>query len=474
MPAQTMVPDVLVAQALSLPRRDESRRGRHECLRHKAIPAALTLLALLTTAARADEIRMVVGRSVVLEHPEDIVRISVSNPEVVDAVAVTTREVLLNGKSGGTTTLILWSKPGARELFTVTVDMNMEAVEKQIRETFAGEQIQLHTAKDAVTLTGQVSSPAVAERVAALAAGSAKFVVNNLQVLPPGAETQILLRVRFAEIDRSTLSQFGLTLLSTGALNTPGSVTTQQFGTPRSPDVKGAIGNRLPGVSTEFSLNDVLNIFAFRPDLNLGAVLRALQVRNLLQILAEPNLITSNGKEATFLAGGEFPFPVVQGGANAGAVTVQFREFGVRVSFLPQLTAHQSIRMHVRPEVSSLDFSNALVISGFTIPALSTRRVEADVELQLGQSFAIAGLLDQRVTESLQKIPGLASVPLLGNLFKSRSTTKNNSELLVVVTPEIAGADHEVRPGSVGVEKPFLPVSSAAGSRPAEESGNRR
>ncbi len=417
---------------------------------------------------------MLAGRSVVLEHPEDIVRISVANPEVVDAVAVTTREVLLNGKSGGTTTLVLWSKPGNRELFTVTVDLSTEAVEKQIRETFAGEQIQLHAGKDSITLTGQVSSAAVAERVAALAAGSAKFVVNNLQVAPPGAEAQILLRVRFAEIDRSALTQFGLTLLSTGALNTPGAVTTQQFGAPRSPDVKGVIGGRLQGFNTDFSLNDVLNIFAFRPDLNLGALLRALQVRNMLQILAEPNLITSNGKEATFLAGGEFPFPVVQGGANASAVTVQFREFGVRVHFLPQLTAHHSIRMHVRPEVSSLDFSNALVISGFTVPAISTRRVEADIELQLGQSFAIAGLLDQRVTESLQKIPGLASVPLLGNLFKSRSTTKNNSELLVVVTPEVAGAGNEVRPAAVGVEKPFLPLSDAASARPATESGNKK
>jgi pilus assembly protein CpaC len=186
-----------------------------------------------------------------------------------------------------------------------------------------------------------------------------------------------------------------------------------------------------------------------------------LQARNLLEILAEPNLITSNGKEATFLAGGEFPFPVVQGGGNAGAVTIQFREFGVRVSFTPVLTTHNTIRMHVRPEVSSLDFANSLVISGFTVPAISTRRVEADVELQSGQSFAIAGLLDRRVTENLQKIPGLASIPLLGNLFKSRSNSKSSSELLVLVTPEIAGPDVKFEPATVAFSEQWLERSAA-------------
>jgi pilus assembly protein CpaC len=226
--------------------------------------------------------------------------------------------------------------------------------------------------------------------------------------------------------------------------------------------VSGVIGRPLSGVATTFTLNDVLNIFAFRPDLNLGVLIKDLETRSLLQILAEPNLVTSNGREATFLAGGEFPFPVVQGGSNAGAVTVQFREFGVRVSFLPLLTDHGTIRMHVRPEVSSLDFSNALQLSGFTIPAISTRRVEADVELERGQSFAIAGLLDQRVTETLSKIPGLASIPVLGNFFKSRSTKKTDSELLVVVTPELAGPGVEIQPGAIGMSQPFMPLSSSS------------
>lgn len=407
---------------------------------------------------------MLTGRSVVIEHPDDIVRVSIANPEVIDAVAVTTREVLLNAKSSGTTSLIVWSKPGERQMFTIYVAVNVETVDRQIKDSFPGEQIQIRAGKDALTLTGRVSSPAVAERVAALATTAAKTVINNLEVAPPATDKQILLRVRFAEVNRVAITQFGANLLSTGALNTPGSISTEQFSPPRASDLKSSIGARVSGTATSFTLADVLNVFAFRPDLNVALMLRALQVRNLLEILAEPNLVTSNGREATFLAGGEFPFPVVQGGGNAGAVTIQFREFGVRVSFTPLLTPHGTIRMHVRPEVSSLDFSNALVISGFTVPAISTRRIDADVELQSGQSFAIAGLLDRRVTENLQKIPGLASIPLLGNLFKSRTTNQSNSELVVVVTPEVGGPETKIEPAAVAFSERLLAMPGATAS----------
>jgi len=427
--------------------------------------------ALLTLSlgadAPADEIHLLTGRSVVLEHPDDIVRISVANPEVMDAVAVTTREVLLNAKASGTTSLIIWSKPGDRQMFTVYVAVNAEALDRQIKDTFPGEQIQIRGGKDALTLTGRVSSAAVAERVAVLAATVVKTVINYLEIAPPAADKQILLRVRFAEVNRVAITQLGVNFLSTGALNTPGSVSTQQYSPPRASTLDSTIGARVSGTSSSFTLSDVLNVFAFRPDLNLAMMLRALQSRNLLEILAEPNLVTSNGKEATFLAGGEFPFPVVQGGGNAGAVTIQFREFGVRVSFTPVLTPHNTIRMHVRPEVSSLDYANALVISGFTVPAISTRRIDADVELQLGQSFAIAGMLDRRVTENLQKIPGLASIPLLGNLFKSRSATKANSELVVLVTPEIAGPDAKIEPAAVAFSERLLaPAATGKGTEP--------
>jgi len=202
-------------------------------------------------------------------------------------------------------------------------------------------------------------------------------------------------------------------------------------------DVEGGIPRRLEGTTSKFSISDALNVFAFRPDLNLAAFVRALETRNLLQILAEPNLVTTNGKEASFLVGGEFPVPVVQGGANVGAVTIMFKEFGIRLSFQPQLTEHNTIKMFVKPEVSTIDLANSVVMSGFTIPALASRRMETHLELGVGQSFLIAGLLDERVTETLFRIPGLSHIPILGVLFKSRQENKTRTELIVMVTPEV-------------------------------------
>ncbi len=181
------------------------------------------------------------------------------------------------------------------------------------------------------------------------------------------------------------------------------------------------------------------NLFFFRPDLNLGATIEALQVEGLVQVLAEPNVLASNGKQASFLAGGEYPFPVVQGvsGGVGGAVTIEFKEFGVRLNFIPTLTPRGTIRLQVAPEVSSLDFTNAVTISGFQIPSIDIRRVKTEVELGEGQSFAIGGLLDNRETRTLQKIPFIGDIPILGKFFQSISTNKTNTELMVIVTPEI-------------------------------------
>lgn len=423
---------------------------------------------------RAEELRLAVGRSAVIDFPSDIARISTSNPEVADAVAVSLREVLLHGKSVGTATVVIWSKNGRRSFYQVSVEPNLEPIRRLLRETFPGEAIEVQAAKDALALTGKVSSQAVAERAAALMAGMAKTVVNNLEVAPQQPEAQVLLRVRFAELNRSALDALGANLVSTGALNTPGSVTTGQFPAPRPQELEGAIPASLAGTQSRFSISDALNVFAFRPDLNLAAFLRALESQGLLQILAEPNLVTTNGKEASFLVGGEFPIPVVQGGANVGAVTIQFREFGIRLTFLPAITPHRTIKMMVRPEVSTIDLANALVMSGFTIPALATRRMETHVELGPGQSFVIAGLIDDRVTETLSKVPGLAEIPLLGALFKSRQRNRSKTELVVIVSPEIT------RPLEAGqplpgpeMPRPFLPplAKSGAGAKSAAAAG---
>jgi len=403
-----------------------------------ALAAGASLPAAETTqqaAGRSDEISTTVGRSVILDHPAEIARVSISNPEVADAVAVTTREVLVNAKGIGMTSMVIWSKTGERNFFTISVSANLQQIHQQIQNTFPGESIQVMLSHNTVSLTGRVSSAAVAEKASAMVANLGRTVVNNLAV-PTTVEKQIVLKVRFAEVQRSAAEQLGANMISTGALNTVGAVSTQQFGPPRGGDVAGRIGAPVTGYNSTFTLNDLLNVFAFRPDLNLGVLLKALRTKNLIQILAEPNLVATSGKEASFLVGGEFPFPVIQGGSNAGAVTIQFREFGIKLNFLPVLTATNTIKLHVRPEVSSLDFANALTLSGFTIPALSTRRVETDIELMGGQSFVIAGLLDQRVTENFLRIPGLSNIPLLGHFFKSRTVNKNNSELLVLVTPE--------------------------------------
>lgn len=440
--------------------------------------AGVAALALAAGAQPVQELSLTIGGSAVIDYPADIGRISTSAPDVVDAVAVSRREVLLQAKAYGVSTVVIWGKAGERSFYRATVTQNLEPVRKLLKETFPGEAIEVRAAGDAFSLTGRVSSASVAERAAELVAPLGKSVVNNLEVVAHGAETQILLRVRFAELDRTASHSLGVNLISTGALNMPGRVTTGQFPAPApqiiSPpaDKQAGVTGSIPGgneaTTSSFSIGDALNIFAFRPDLNLGAFIQAMRTQGLLQMLAEPNLVTTNGKEASFLVGGEYPVPVVQGGAAVGAVTVQFREFGIRLTFLPVVTSHNTIRLHVKPEVSSLDFANGVMLSGFTIPGLATRRMETHIELAEGQSFVIAGLMDDRVTENLARIPGLASIPVLGALFRSRQETKSKTELIVLVTPEItrpleAG---EPLPGPP-MPKEFLPAEPSGASSPA-------
>jgi pilus assembly protein CpaC len=440
----------------------------------RAVGLFLLLCGLAPAQAQPElqELKLVVGRSIVIDYPTEIARISTSNPEVLDAVAVSTSEVLLNAKSQGVSTIVIWPKSGRRSIYTVTVELNLDSMQKLLRETFPGMDIQMQAARDSVSLTGRVPSQAVADRATALVTPLAKGVVNNLQIVSSEPEKQIVLHVKFAELNRNAAKSFAVNLLSTGALNTPGAVTTGQFSLRQEPlEISGTIPARMEGTQTKFNIGEALNIFAFRPDLNLSAFIRALQTNQLLQILAEPNLVTTNGKEASFLVGGEFPIPVVQGGASVGAVTIIFKEFGIRLSFLPVITEHKTIRMHVRPEVSTIDLANAVIFSGFTVPALSSRRVETDIELAEGQSFVIGGLLDERVTESLFKIPGLASIPILGALFKSRQENKTRTELIIMVTPEITVPlkPTDVKPSPV-MPKVFLgpdqPPESSAGRPP--------
>jgi pilus assembly protein CpaC len=439
-----------------------ARRAAARLLRASFALALVAPGAGLLSAQSAENLRLTVGKSVVIDYPSDVRQISTSNPDVIDANPVTTREILMHGKGLGAATLVVWSKTGQRTFYNVNVELNLDPLRRLLRETFPKETVTLYSERDSVTLNGTVSNKEVADRMAALAAGFTKAVVNNLQVREGPIQKQILLRVRFAELDRAKEEQFGVNLLAAPGNNAIGS-TTQQFNPPLfsgtltiPPTANGgstsssgsasssAGGTNTGGTSTSstansgiFSISQVLNLFALDPHLNLGAFIKALQNENILQVLAEPNLVTSDGKEANFLVGGEFPVPVLQGGANSGAVTVQFREFGIRLNFTPQITGNNTIRMSLRQEVSTLDYTNAVSINGFTIPALSNRRAETTVELGDGQSFVVAGLVNNQERNTLSKIPMLANLPILGALFKSKDEVQQRQELIMIVTPEI-------------------------------------
>jgi pilus assembly protein CpaC len=380
----------------------------------------------------AAPLRVLVGKSLLINTTERLKRVSVTDDTVADALVVTPTQILVHGRAPGEVSLLIWDELERSRSFDLRVDVDVSAAAEEERRVFPEEQIAVSPSRSAIVLSGHVSTEDVYKRAGMIAEAYSKNVVNVLTFGPVGAQ-EVLLEVKFAEVDRTALTQLGVNILSTGATNTLGTTTTGQFGGFGPQKINDVTGPSGPFSSQE-TINDVLNLFLFRPDIHLGVVLRALQQKNLLQILAEPNLIAVNGKEASFLAGGEFPFPIVQPGQGFTAVTISFKEFGVKLKFTPVIMPNGNIHLRVVPEVSTLDFANALTLSGFTVPALSTRRADTEFELQDGQSFVIAGLIDNRVTNLANKIPGLGDIPVLGNLFKSKSAQKSNSELMVLCT----------------------------------------
>ncbi len=380
---------------------------------------------------------LTVGKSMVIDNALPLQRISVGFGDIAEGTAISPHQLLLNAKTPGVTSLIVWQEGGAPRFFDITVvasnflaESRVEGIQRELERELPGQSVNLSCENDTVFLRGTVKDVTSADRAVSIASTLGK-TVNLLYVDVPPPEAQILLRVKFASVDRSTSTQLGLNILSTGAANTIGSTATQQF----SPLLFSPLQNNTPLTTT---IADALNLFFFRSDLNLGATIEALQVKGLLQILAEPNVLAQNGKQASFLAGGEFPFPSVSSGTGGTPmVTIQFREFGVRLTFTPTITPRGTIHLEVAPEVSALDFTNGLSVSGFIVPALTTRKLDTQVELREGQSFAIGGLLDNRTTNTLEKIPFIGDIPILGKLFQSKSVTKQNTELIVIVTPEL-------------------------------------
>ena len=380
----------------------------------------------------AAPLRVMVGKSLLINTTERLKRISITDDTIAFARVITPTQILVHGKTPGEVSLLIWDELERSRSFDLRVDVDVSACADEEHRVFPDEQIAVTPSRAAIVLSGHVSTEDVAKRAAELASAYSPRVVNVLTFGPVGAQ-EVLLQVKFAEVDRSALNQMGVNFISTGAANTIGTVTTGQYGGfgPQTLTPGTSLGTTTTPANT---VNNVLNLFVFRPDINFGAVIEALQNKNLLEILAEPNLIAVNGKEASFLAGGQFPFPIVQPGAGFTAVTISFKEFGVRLQFTPEIKPNGNIHLKVAPEVSTLDFANALTISGFTVPALSTRKAETEFELQDGQSFVIAGLMDNRVTDIYNKIPGLGDIPILGNFFRSKSALKSHSELMVLCT----------------------------------------
>jgi pilus assembly protein CpaC len=430
-----------------------------------AQPAPATSSATGQSDTGAAPLRVMVGKSLLINTTERLKRVSVTDPSVADALVVTPTQVLVNGLAPGEVSLLIWDELERSRSFDLRVDVDISAASEEMHRLFPDQQISVTPSRSAIVLSGHVTNEDIAKHAGSLASAYSKNVVNVLTFGPVGAE-EVLLEVKFAEVDRSALTQMGLNLLSTGAGNTIGSTTTGQFGGISTGAItNGVNANGTGTATTSTTVGNLLNLFFFNPQVHLGAVIEALKTENLLQILAEPNLVAVNGKEASFLAGGEFPFPVAQQNASGIAtVTIQFREFGVRLKFTPVIQPNGNIHLHVAPEVSTLDFAEAVTVAGTTIPAISTRKADTEFELQDGQSFVIAGLMDNRVTNVGNKVPWLGDLPIIGTFFKSKSNKKSNSELMVLCTVHRISPSTQSPPGPEN-PKPFLDKGKFDGKR---------
>ena len=415
------------------------------------------------------DVDLLVGRSTVLNVGAPISRVSLTVPDVADAMVTAPGQLLIHGKSPGTISLFVWDKGGAIKTYEVNVRRDLTILVEQMKQLFPGEQITVAGSGKDVVISGTVTSKYVIEKAADVAGGfveKKENVVNLLQQQEGVASNQVMLRVRFAEVSRSALQELGATwLLDQFKSDWTGRATTEQFAHPQFDDSK-------PG---RITFSDYLNVFVFNSKHGVGAVIRALESKGVFQSLAEPNLVALNGKEASFLAGGEFPYPVVQGAAGGNSVTIMFKEFGIRLNFTPTVLGGDLINLKLKPEVSSLDFSNGVIVEGFRVPALSSRRADTEVELRDGQTFAIAGLMNNTALQSMRKVPGLGDIPILGNLFRSRAYQKDQTELVVMVTPTILRRDSTgASEGLPSMVEPFLGAPSKTVPPPAPYVGSPR
>ena len=379
---------------------------------------------------------LLVGRSIFVDTKHRLTRVYVTDPSILNAYTATPNQVVLTATKTGSSTLIVWDETGESQAYIVSSDIDVESLGKAMKEAFPADSIQVVGNENHVLLTGFVGTADRAQDAVKLATQYSKDVTNSL-VVNTSRVKQVRLKVRIVEMDRSKLAQFGFNFFSMGG-NNMASTTTGAFPTTMSVGTSSGSGGSSVGGKT-VTVTNPLNFQFYSSRLNVGFTLQDLANMNVAQILAEPTITAMSGQKAQFLAGGEFPFPIVQGGSatQAATVTIQFRSYGVKVEFTPTVNPDGTIDLKVAPEVSALDFTNAVTIAGYTIPAISTRRADTEAVLQDGQSFAISGLLDQRTTDTMGRTPGISSIPILGELFKSRNMNHSLSELIVIVTPTI-------------------------------------
>jgi pilus assembly protein CpaC len=412
-------------------------------------------------------VKLLVGRSAIVDIGTPIQRVSLTSADVADAMVTASNQLLVNGKMPGTISMFVWERNGALHQYEIVVQRDLARLNEQMKRLFPNEAIDAQSNGKSIVLSGYVSTKETAALAASVAGGyvdKADDVVNLLKLQEGMVSNQVLLRVRFAEVSRTAVTDLGVGFFTSalGVHNTLGRVTTNQVPTPGFDELKWTksssdFGGDVTQASGKNTFSDFLNVFLFSEKYDIGVVIKALQTRGLFQSLAEPNLVSESGKEASFLAGGEFPVPIAQGTGGNVAISVMFKEFGIRLNFTPIVSGNR-VHLKVRPEVSTLDFANGVTLQGFRIPALTTRRTETELELNDGQTFAIAGLLNNTVNSTMQKIPGIGDIPILGALFKSKAAQKDQTELVVMITPQI------ITRASVGVTgslprtpEPFLP-----------------
>jgi pilus assembly protein CpaC len=420
-------------------------------------PGDQTTSSFSSSSVSGKTIHLLIGHSISLGSMRPLTRVYVTDPKVVYASTIDPKALVVTAKEPGVSSVMIWDDSDTSHSFLFSSDVDVDGLREALSAALPSQDVHVSSEQGHVLLSGSVSDKAKFDSAEKLAALYAKDVSNAL-IINSAAVKQVRLKVRIVEIDRSRLEQLGFNFFSSGG-NTLAQSSTMQFPSTLSAAANGLNANGGGTIYTAgkntVSISNPLNFLLYSSQLNVGAMLQDMETKQVLQILAEPNITAVSGHDASFLAGGEFPFPVVQGQTGGStSITVQFRPYGVKLDFTPVVNNDGTIQLTVAPEVSALDYTNAVQISGYTIPALSTRRAETEVVLQNGQTFAISGLLDNRMTDQLGKTPGIASVPILGAFFKSKSLNHSRTELLVLVTPELVNPIEN--PGSI--QEPAMAV----------------